>query len=107
MTWTLVGEALGRADWKPSQEDTLGDWLSNRSADSDTIIKDLRTVMLLVMWELWEHRNTIVFHGDSPSIERLIQKVKSEAKVWATAGLIKRELESFRSSLYRWAMREE
>ena len=63
--------------------------------------------MLLVMWELWKHRNAIVFDGESPSIERLIHKVKSEAKVWATAGLIKRELDGFQGRLYRWAMREE
>ena len=60
-----------------------------------------------VLWVLWKHRNAIVFDGDTPSIERPIQKVKSEAKVWATAGLIKRDLESFHGRLYRWAMREE
>ena len=69
--------------------------------------KDLHTVMLLVLWELWKHRNAIVFDGDSPSVQRLIHKVKSEAKLWTTAGIIKRGMDSFQGRLYRWAMGEE
>ena len=67
----------------------------------------MRAIITLTMWELWKHRNAIVFDGDSPSIERIIAKVKSEAKVWATAGLIKTDLEGFLGRLHRWATREE
>nr|BDI54638.1 retrotransposon protein, putative, unclassified [Triticum aestivum] len=101
-----VGEALGRTDRKPSQDDILGEWLCSRNADGGTSRKDLHTVMLLVLWELWKHRNAIVFEGDSPSVHRLIHKVKAEAKSWTMAGLIKREMDSFQSRLYRWAMGE-
>ena len=107
MAWMVVGEALGREDWLPNQEDTLADWLCTRCVGNVTCTKDLRAVLLLVMWELWKHHNAIVFDGDSPSIARLINKVKTEAKVWATAGLIKTDLEGFLGRLHRWAMREE
>ena len=59
------------------------------------------------MWELWKHRNAIVFDGASPSVERLMDRVKSECEVWTSAGLFKGKLEGFLGGLQRWMCREE
>lgn len=60
--WTMVCLALNRPDWFPGNGTRLKEWCSvNRG--NGRARKDSRTVIILVMWELWKHRNAIIFDG--------------------------------------------
>lgn len=48
--------------------------------------KGFNTLVSLVAWMLWKHRNTCVFDKAPPSIARIIQEVRDEASLWCLAG---------------------
>jgi hypothetical protein len=48
--------------------------------------KGFNSIVLLVAWRLWKHRNTCVFDGASPSISRIIEDIKEDARLWGLAG---------------------
>lgn len=48
--------------------------------------RGLNSLIFLVAWELWKHRNFCVFEGGSPSIQLVLQKVKEEGGLWCAAG---------------------
>lgn len=43
-------------------------------------------LVILVAWWLWKHRNDCVFESSSPSVQRIIQDMTDEAKMWCMAG---------------------
>ena len=71
------------------------------------LCKDLHTIFLLTMWELWKHRNAVVFDGVSPAIDYVLRRVTAEGKVWATAGLIKGCIDLFFGTVGRWVSSDE
>jgi hypothetical protein len=46
----------------------------------------LNTLIILVAWEIWKHRNACVFEGAKPNIEVLLDSVASEGALWCLAG---------------------
>uniref|UniRef100_A0A0A8YAF9 Uncharacterized protein n=1 Tax=Arundo donax TaxID=35708 RepID=A0A0A8YAF9_ARUDO len=50
---------------------------------------------MLVGWLIWKYRNKCVFDGMSPSTQRLLQSILTEAAVWRTTG--SKELDSLLS----------
>ena len=104
--WAVVGEALGKIGWAPSSEDELGAWMCAKKGNGYLGNKDIHTMLLLVLWELWKHRNAIVFDGAAPSVERLIDKIKAESALCVMAGLFKGRLDEFLSGLHRWRIGE-
>jgi hypothetical protein len=40
------------------------------------------TFLLLCCWELWKHRNTVVFRGEQPSLTRLLSNCRASAEDW-------------------------
>jgi hypothetical protein len=71
----------------PHQEASLNDWWINaRQATPKILQKGLASVTLLTAWMIWKERNSCVFDGEQPSVQRLLERIKTEAKLWATAG---------------------
>lgn len=68
--------------------------------------KDIRAIFTIAMWELWKHRNAVVFDGVPPSLEVVALKIVNEGQVWHQAGLIKGSLEHSFITLARWATSE-
>lgn len=101
--WHHVLTALGKPEWAPTAERKLVDWC-NSCASTSPRGKDIRTILSLVMWELWKHRNAVVFDSAAPSVKAVIDRVVSEGRAWKTAGLLKIDLGSFLGSLARWAI---
>lgn len=66
-----------------------------------------QTILGLTLWELWKHRNAIVFDGARPSCEVLLSRIRLEGLVWLSAGLLKGDLNPFFSRLARWDRCEE
>lgn len=102
--WHNVCEALGRQDWTPSGTDVLTEWCITKN-DNGHRVKDIRAIMVLVMWCIWKQRNDIVFEGATPSIPRLARTIEREGRSWRTAGLLKGDLDLFFSSLSWWVAR--
>ncbi|WVZ64709.1 hypothetical protein U9M48_014190 [Paspalum notatum var. saurae] len=48
--------------------------------------KGFNSIVLLGAWSLWKHRNTCVFDGASPSLDRVLLLAKEEAQFWSLAG---------------------
>jgi hypothetical protein len=48
--------------------------------------KALRTLTLLVNWEIWNERNRRIFQHKELSTGSLLAKIKEEAKTWSRAG---------------------
>ena len=97
VVWHQVFGALGRPELTPEASDTVVEWCNAcaQRAPSKKEAKDIRTMASLVLWELWKHRNAIVFEGATPSTTVLIARVECEARAWSTAGLLKGNLSSF------------
>ena len=105
--WAAVCEALGMLDWTPTAHDSLAIWLAEKHGTNGWHKKDLHTVFLLTLWELWKHRNAIVFDGASPSLGVLLGRVRSEGRMWSIAGKFKRDMDPFFLRLERWASSED
>lgn len=63
-------------------------------------------IITLVLWEMWKHRNAMVFDGASPSITGLIMEIVEEGNAWCTAGLLKGDWNGVAVELARWVRRE-
>lgn len=68
--------------------------------------KNMRALVTLALWELWKHRNSIVFEGASPSLEVVITRIVEEGNAWNRAGRLKGEWEMISAELQRWARHE-
>jgi hypothetical protein len=44
------------------------------------------SLVILVAWWLWKHRNVCVFEKASPSVQKVIQDIKEDARLWCLAG---------------------
>ena len=52
-----------------------------------------------MLWELWKHRNGIVFEGDVPSIVYVMRRIAVECAAWKEAGLLRLDIDRFLASL--------
>ena len=77
-------------------DDTLVDWCSPRVANHIST-KDLKPIITLGLWELWKHRNAIVFDGETPSLQLLLRNIERKERIWRPAGLLKSDPDSFGS----------
>jgi hypothetical protein len=48
--------------------------------------RGLRSIIMLVCWEIWKERNARIFEHKESAIAQLLPKIKDEARVWAMAG---------------------
>lgn len=48
--------------------------------------KGFNTLVMLMAWQTWKHRNRCVFRGNAQRIQMLLNDIKQEAHLWAIAG---------------------
>ena len=48
--------------------------------------KAIRSLAMLIIWEVWKERNARVFNRHETSTTMLMEKIKAEANLWITAG---------------------
>ena len=82
-TWVALPD-LSPPNWKPSSN-TL-DWWINVTTIPATPRKAVRTLVMLVIWEIWKERNMRIFQHKESSALSLLAKIKNEAAAWAQAG---------------------
>ena len=86
--WSKVMNTWSRPDWTPSADSKLVEWWTTLNPQNQ-FQKEAWTVITLVLWMLWKHRNDIVFNGASPSVDDLLVKIELEAQEWRAAGLLR------------------
>jgi hypothetical protein len=52
----------------------------------DQVSKGLNSIVILVAWSLWNHRNRCVSYGVQPNLSRLLSTIWDEQHVWELTG---------------------
>ena len=53
--------------------------------------RDIWSVLILVMWSIWSHRNNVVFNGEAVSANLVIGRIREEVEQWRRARLLRGE----------------
>jgi hypothetical protein len=48
--------------------------------------KGFNSLVVMVAWWIWKHRNACVFEGALPNVNALMQEIKGETILWCIAG---------------------
>ena len=97
--WSLVFQHLGlsQLDPQPSVTRFSGWWKRSSAAVPKEVRKGLNSLIILVTWEIWKHRNTCVFDKKRPSVHEVLAAISSEGGLWCSAGAAKLQEFIYRS----------
>lgn len=48
--------------------------------------KGIKSILILISWEIWQERNNCIFRWKSPRAADVISKIRSNMKLWHLAG---------------------
>jgi hypothetical protein len=66
---------------------TLREWSIQLMAGLPSTGKEgLRSLIMLIMWEVWPERNRRVFKKECKQIQQIVEGIYDEAKAWVYAG---------------------
>jgi hypothetical protein len=105
--WAVVFQHLNLVVARPATPTTSFSawWCSSVKSVPKDLEKGLNSLIILVTWEIWKHRNSCVFKGARPSVQVLLQQVSSECVLWCSAGATKlKELLSRSSQQAVWVL---
>ena len=57
-----------------------------RKCNSPRKCSGFNTLVTLVVWCLWKHRNAVIFDGQRPAVPRVLRCIREEAEAWCLAG---------------------
>jgi len=86
--WFQVLSMIGWQQLTPDQNAIVfQDWWGEAESRVDKQQrKGFNSLVILVAWWLWKHRNECVFDSVSPSCQRIIRDIKDDATRWCLAG---------------------
>jgi hypothetical protein len=68
-------------------DDRLFDWWEKRTLQQDkNQTQRMRSLHMLLCWEVWCERNRQIFKGKELSMLQLVAKILDEVKLWSTCG---------------------
>jgi hypothetical protein len=72
----------------PEMEDSsFEEWWHRVSSRVDGLVQEgLNSIIILVAWTLWNHRNRCVFYGLQPNLYALLSAIREEMRMWGSAG---------------------
>jgi len=87
--WNLIASWMAQPTlspqlWRPS--DNIWHWWTNVTSSEHVPRSAVRSLALLVTWEIWRERNARVFKNHETSALGLLVKIKSEVTAWVAAG---------------------
>lgn len=82
-SWIAV-DGLKPENWENTTD--LGQWFNEvGSCGRGSRKEEVRTIAMLIVWELWKERNNRVFDRRSRSAPQLFDAIRDEAKTWVRA----------------------
>lgn len=86
--WALIFQKLDLLFLAPDPSVTRfsGWWRRTIAAAPKEMRKGLNTLIILVAWEAWKHRNDCVFQNVRPNVQEVISAVCTEGGLWCMAG---------------------
>lgn len=88
-TWSLLSTWAGRPQLHPQEWKTtnmIQEWWEQITTTPGTLGRP-RTLVMLVIWEIWKDINGRIFQRKKQSTITLIAKIRNEASTWARAGV--------------------
>ena len=61
-------------------------WKRTATSLEKSLRKGFNSLVILVSWELWKHRNACVFDGVRPQAQTVLTHVAAEGHLWCLAG---------------------
>jgi hypothetical protein len=85
--WYGILQGLHLQVLAPQMEDSsFEDWWQRVSSKVDRLVKEgLNSIIILVAWTLWNHRNHCVFDGLHPNLHALMSTIREEMRLWGSA----------------------
>nr|TKW34165.1 hypothetical protein SEVIR_2G286550v2 [Setaria viridis] len=68
------------------RHDSLHSWWIALLAAPVASGKGLRSLIILVLWEIWPERNHRIYRHKEPSANRIVNCIKDQTAVWITVG---------------------
>jgi hypothetical protein len=62
------------------------DWWSEGIHKQGPSKKAMKSLVMLVSWEIWKERNARVFRSGVSTLNMVVSKVKEEVTLWSVAG---------------------
>jgi hypothetical protein len=86
--WFIVLQRLGLQSLAPQSDvHSFEDWWDQVSTRVAVHAKQgLNSVIILVAWSLWNHRNRCVFDGRQPDLNGLLSSIRDDMYMWELAG---------------------
>jgi hypothetical protein len=90
--WTAISmwsrlPSLDPRQWPPQA--SLPEWFIRLLRDPNaTTAKGIRTLIILVCWNIWRERNWRFFEGKEKPAALLVSEIQDEAKLWIKAGTV-------------------
>ncbi|WVZ97941.1 hypothetical protein U9M48_043439, partial [Paspalum notatum var. saurae] len=86
--WTAILSKLGLAFIAPQQGCTGFTcwWRQSVKRVGKDMRKGLNSLIILVPWQIWKHRNSCVFEGTRPCVQSVVLAVVDEGRAWCLAG---------------------
>ena len=86
--WTLILHELGLPAIVPQPGCTRFSnwWCQSIKSVEKNLRKGLNSLIILVAWEIWKHRNECDFEGVVPCVQQVRHVVVEEGSVWCLAG---------------------
>jgi len=81
--WTELGASVPAATADMASWDTCdsaAQWWKVASASTELSPKTMRSLLLLISWEIWNERNGRIFRHKESSVQTLLVKIKEEAR---------------------------
>ena len=87
--WRLIKEWLGLpllniSEW--AVHNSINSWWTNMSGNNVPHRKAMASITMLTSWTIWNERNTRVFRQKSAPPPIIFGIIKSEARIWVSAG---------------------
>ncbi|RCV40403.1 hypothetical protein SETIT_9G050600v2, partial [Setaria italica] len=64
-------------------------WRRAISSVPKEVRKGFNSLIILIAWEVWKHRNDCVFDNSRPNILKVVSSVSTEGGLWCMAGASK------------------
>ena len=87
--WVMIADWTRYTQLKPNHwepGDSVADWWWKLGSRPGVPRSGLRSLILLVVWEIFKERNARTFQRKEQSTMSLLLKIKEEARAWSLAG---------------------